>query len=135
MDFFIFFSEQYILVGALLILIYIFVWNEKRKGGKTVTTHEMTRLINSDEGVIVDVRESADFKAGHITNAINIPFNRINERWEELVPYKEKTIILVDKMGQHTGGVGNVLRAKEFTVGRLGGGMSEWQNQNLPVAK
>ncbi|MGH1471862.1 MAG: rhodanese-like domain-containing protein [Cellvibrionaceae bacterium] len=95
----------------------------------------MTRLINSDEAVVVDVREAADYKAGHITNAINIPFNRINERWEELTPHKGKTIILVDKMGQHTGGVGNTLRTKEFQVGRLGGGMSEWQNQNLPVTK
>lgn len=135
MDFFIFISEQYVLVGVLLILIYVFVWNEKRKGGKTLNTHEMTRLINNDEAVIVDVRDAAEFKSGHITNAINIPFNRINERWEELVPHKEKTIVLVDKMGQHTGSVGSILRNKEFNVGRLGGGMTEWQNQSLPVTK
>ncbi len=121
MDFFIFISEQYVLVGALLILIYVFVWNEKRKGGKTLSTHEMTRLMNSDAAVVVDIREAADYKAGHITSAINIPFNRINERWEELAPHKEKTIILVDKMGQHTGGVGSILRTKEFTIGHLGG--------------
>lgn len=135
MEFFIFISEQYVLVGVLLVLIYLFVWNEKRRGGKTLTTHEVTRLMNNDEAVVVDLREAAEFKKGHIVNAINIPFKRVDERWEELLPSQEKTIVLVDKMGQHTGSVGSILRGKEFTVGRLGGGMVEWQNQNLPVVK
>lgn len=135
MDFFIFISEQYILVGVLLGLIYLFVWNEKRRGGKTISTHELTRLMNKDEAILVDVRDGSDYKTGHIVNAINIPFDKINERWEELLPSKEKIIILVDKMGQHTGSVGNTLRGKEFQVNRLGGGMTEWTGQNLPVVK
>lgn len=135
MDFFNFISQQYWLVGALLVLIYIFVWNEKRRGGKSLTTHEVTRMMNKDEGVVVDLREAAEFKSGHIVNAINIPFKSLENRWEELLPNKEKTIILVDKMGQHAGSAGNTLRTKEFQVTRLGGGMSEWQNQNLPLVK
>ncbi|GAB1255744.1 rhodanese-like domain-containing protein [Aurantivibrio plasticivorans] len=135
MDFFIFISEQYILVGVLLALIYTFVWNEKRRGGKTVSTHELTRMMNNDEAILVDVRDPSDYKTGHIVNALNIPFNKINDRWQELEPHKAKTIILVDKMGQHTGGVGNTLRGKDFQVNRLSGGMSEWEAQNLPVVK
>lgn len=135
MDFFIFFSEQYILVGVLLVLIYLFIWNEKRRGGKTVSTHELTRLINKDEAVLVDVREASEFKNGHIVGAINIPFNKINERWEELLPHKEKLIVLTDKMGQHTGTVGNTLRTKEFQVARLRGGIMEWESQSLPLVK
>jgi len=134
-DFFNFISEQYWLVGALLALIYLFVWNEKRRGGQTLTTHEVTRLMNKDEAIVVDLREAAEFKTGHIVNAINIPFKRLEERWEELLPNKAKTIILVDKMGQHAGAAGHILRVKEFQVSRLGGGMSEWQNQNLPLVK
>ncbi|GAB1265814.1 rhodanese-like domain-containing protein [Aurantivibrio infirmus] len=135
MDFFVFISEQYLLVSALLVFVYAFIWNEKRRGGKTLSIHEVTRLVNKDEALLVDLREPADFKKGHIVNSINIPFNKINDRWEELTPSKEKTIILVDKIGQHAGSVGNTLRTKEFNVARLSGGLAEWENQNLPLVK
>lgn len=134
-DFFIFVSEQFWLVAAFLILLYLFILNEKRRGGRSLTAHELTRLINNGEALVVDVRESAEYSAGHIASAINIPFNKINDRWEELLPQKSKLIVLVDRMGQHAGSVGNTLRTKDFQVARLQGGMMEWQNLNLPVVK
>ncbi|MCW8195412.1 rhodanese-like domain-containing protein [Proteobacteria bacterium 005FR1] len=135
MDFFVFISEQYLLVAAFLVLLYVFFWNEKRRGGQTLSAHELTRLMNKDEAVVLDIRESAEYNSGHIVNALHIPFNKIDDRWEELLPYKDKLIVLADKMGQHAGSVGSNLRKKEFQVGRLQGGMMEWQNQNLPVVK
>jgi len=134
-EFFVFISEQYLLVAAFMVLLYTFIWNEKRRGGKTFSAHEVTRMMNRDEALVVDIREPADYNAGHIVNAISIPFNKIDDRWEELLPHKGKVIVLADRMGQHAGSVGNTLRKKEFQVGRLQGGMMEWQNQNLPVVK
>ena len=134
-DFFIFISEQFILVSVLLVLIYLFIFNEKRRGGKTVTCNQLTRLLNSDQAVLIDIRDAADYNAGHIVNALHIPFNKINDRWEELLPHKDKELVLVDKMGQHAGSAGAILRGKDFKVSRLGGGMTEWQGQNLPVVK
>ncbi len=133
MEFFTFISEQYLLVGVLLVLIYVFIWNEKRRGGKTFSSHQVVRMMNNDEAVLVDVRDLAEYEQGHIANALHLPHGKVQERWEELLPHKEKTVILVDKMGQHAGTVGSFLNTKEFNVGRLGGGMSEWQGQNLPV--
>lgn len=134
-DFFIFISEQFILVSVLLVLIYLFIFNEKRRGGQTLSCNQLTRLLNDDQAILIDIRDAADYKAGHIVNALHIPFNKINDRWEELLPHKNKQIVLVDKMGQHAGSAGTILRSKEFQVSRLGGGMAEWQGQNLPVVK
>jgi rhodanese-related sulfurtransferase len=53
----------------------------------------------------------------------------------EVVTYKTKTIILVDKLGQHAGAVGRLLGKEGFEVRRLGGGIAEWQSQNLPLVK
>lgn len=135
MSFFNFISEQYYLVGLLLVLIYVFIWTEQKRGGKKLSVAEATRLLNKDEAVLLDIRDVSDFSSGHIVNAINIPFNKINDRWQELEPHRNKLIILADKMGQHSGSVGNTLRTKEFDVSRLGGGMTEWQSQSLPVVK
>ena len=135
MDFFVFISEQYILVSILLVLVYVFIWTEQKRGGRKLGVNEMTRMLNANEAVLLDIRDAAEYKAGHIVNSLNIPHNKINDRWEELLPYKEKLVILVDKMGQHTGSVGTILRGKQFQVSRLTGGMTEWQSQNLPVVK
>lgn len=133
-DFFLFISEQWLLVGILLLLIYSFVWREGRKGGTTLSQHQATRMVNNDEAVIVDLREAKEFNKGHIPGAINIPFAKLSQHIGELEPHRDKTIILVDKLGQQTGGAGQTLNAAGFTPARLKGGMVEWQNSSLPVA-
>ena len=96
-------AEQWVLVSMLLALIIAFVTLETKKGGKTVTFHEVSRLLNSDSAILLDVRDAADYKAGHITGAINIPYGSVATRLSELEKYKTQQIILADKMGQHAG--------------------------------
>lgn len=135
MDFFVFVSEQWLLVSTLLLLVYLLTWYEKAKGGKSISVHEATRMMNTDDAVLLDIRESAEYKAGHITNAINIPYNKLSDKLSELEPHKDKVIIMADKMGQHVGSAGRTLREKGFNTRRLEGGMMEWQSQNLPIVK
>ncbi|MGH1372266.1 MAG: rhodanese-like domain-containing protein [Cellvibrionaceae bacterium] len=135
MDVFNFVSEQWILVSLLIILLYAYVWTEKSKGGATLSIHSATRVINSGEAVVVDLREAKEFKTGHIVDAMNIPHNKLKDQLTQLQSQKSKTLILVDKMGQHAGNAGRLLKAEGFTVNRLEGGISEWQNQNLPLVK
>jgi rhodanese-related sulfurtransferase len=130
-----FVAEQWPLVTALAVLIVAFFAVESKKGGKTITHHEMTRLLNQDAAYVVDLRDSSDYKQGHIVNALNLPFAQLKDRQTELDKHKDKTLILVDKMGQHTGAAGKQLRDAGFTTLRLQGGMAEWLAQNLPVIK
>lgn len=136
MDLFVLFvAEQWLLVTVLMALIYAYVWTEGKKGGATVSANQLTRMVNSGSAVVLDIRDAAEFKEGHIVDALHIPHAKINDRITELDAHKSKTIILADKMGQHAGMAGRALRAKGFEVNRLQGGMSEWQNNNLPVVK
>lgn len=132
---FIFASEQWLLVSVLFALVIAYFWTEARKGGTTLSIHSATRLINSGQAVVVDLRESKEYQAGHIVDALNIPHNKLTEQLPQLDSHKSKTLILVDKMGQHAGAAGRTLKAQGFTVNRLQGGMSEWQAQNLPLVK
>lgn len=135
MEFFVFVSEQWMLVSVLMVIVYLFAINERIKSGKPVSSHVATRMLNTDEAVLLDIREAKDFKAGHIAGAINIPHTKLQDRLVELEGHREKAIIIVDKAGQHTGAIGRRLQQKEFNVQRLTGGMMEWQNQKLPVVK
>ncbi|MDX2463240.1 MAG: rhodanese-like domain-containing protein [Porticoccus sp.] len=135
MEFFDFISEQWVLVSVFMVLIYLFAINERIKSGKQISPHVVTRMINADEAVLVDIRDTKEFKAGHIAGAINIPHLKLMDRLAELESYRDKAIIVADKVGQQSGAIGRKLQQKEFSVLRLTGGMMEWQNQKLPVVK
>jgi rhodanese-related sulfurtransferase len=116
-------------------LIYLYAINERAKSGKTISPHVVTRMINSEEAILLDVREIKDFSLGHIAGAINIPYAKLNQRIPELEQYRTKAIIIADKQSQHSGSVGRKLQQEGFSALRLTGGMMEWQNQSLPVVK
>lgn len=135
MEFFIFVSEQWLLITLLAALIAIFIITEQRKAGKSLGTSELVRLMNNDQAVVVDVRSAAEFETGHIHGALNIPQQKLASRMAELEKYRDKTIVVADKIGQHSGGAGKALSSNGFNVCRLNGGISEWQGSSLPLVK
>lgn len=135
MDFINFVTQEWLLVTVLIALIYVYVWRDRIKSGRPVSPHEVTRLVNEGNAVIVDLRENAEFKAGHIVGSLNVPYAKLSKESTEVVSHKGKTIILVDKLGQHAGAVGRLLGKDGFEVRRLSGGVAEWQAQNLPLVK
>ncbi len=133
MSFFVFVSEQWILVSVLLVLIYVFSFTEQVKAGKQLSVHDVTRMLNSGEAILVDLRDSKEFATGCITSAMNIPLAKLDTRMVELEKHREKTIVLVDKIGQQSSQAGKKLRKEGFNAQRLRGGMGEWLHQSLPV--
>ncbi|KJS09978.1 MAG: sulfurtransferase [Gammaproteobacteria bacterium BRH_c0] len=123
------------MVSILVLLIYGFAFSERLKGGKPISSNEVTRLVNSGEGVLVDIRDSKEFNEGHITGAINLPATKLDSRISELEKHRSKLIVVTDKMGQQAGAAGKKLRQAGFNVRRLQGGMAEWSGQGLPLVK
>ncbi|WP_347903322.1 rhodanese-like domain-containing protein [Pseudomonas purpurea] len=128
-------TEHYLLVGAFVILLALLIAHELSRGGRSLSTGELTALVNKDEGVVIDIRPSKDFAAGHIVGALNIPQDKLMARVGELEKYKAKTLILVDAMGQHAGTHARELMKSGFTAAKLSGGVSSWKADNLPLVK
>lgn len=124
------------LVGTFALLLALFIRNETRRGGQTVSAQELVEMVNKENAVVLDVRDKKEFDAGHIVNAINIPHASLEGRLDELKKYTERPVVVACRMGQHSGAAGTLLRKNGFTdVRRLTGGIAEWRNQNLPVVK
>ena len=135
-QFFEFIGNHPLLVGAFVMLFALFIANEMRRGGRTVTAQQLVELVNRQGAVVLDVRDKQEFSAGHIVDAVNIPHAAVAARMSELKKYKTKPLVVACKMGQHAGAVGTTLRKAGFeNVSRLRGGVSEWRSQNLPVVK
>lgn len=132
--FFEFLAQQWTLVAALLVVIVMLILHEARKSGPSVSPQQAINMVNTEEGVFLDLRDAAEFKKGHIVSAINIPATKLPSRLVELEKYKDKPIVLVCKMGQQSGAAGKQLKAENYTkVYKMSGGMMEWTNLQLPT--
>jgi len=131
-----FLAQQWPLVGALIVVAVLLVMHEARRGGKQISPQQLSRLVNEQQAVVIDLRDPADFRKGHITDAINLPYGKVDARWDELEKLRDQPLILVCKMGQFSAAIGKRLLAKKFPqVYRLSGGLGEWQNARLPLIK
>ncbi|GGY80702.1 rhodanese-like domain-containing protein [Marinobacter zhanjiangensis] len=128
--------NHYILVSIFVALLAALFLLESRRGGKKVSAQEAVNLINRDEAVVVDIRERKEFNEGRITGSIHIPLNAIKERAGELKKHQDKTVIVVDKMGQHAAMAVKQLNAEGYdNVVRLNGGIGDWKAASLPLVK
>ncbi|MCX7078870.1 MAG: rhodanese-like domain-containing protein [Pseudomonas sp.] len=128
-------TNHYLLVGIFVVLLALLIAREMSRGGRSLSTRELTSLVNSDQGIVVDIRPAKDFAAGHIVGALNIPQDKLTARVGELEKHKAKTIILVDALGQHSGTHARELLKSGFTAAKLSGGVSSWKADNLPLVK
>ena len=133
---FTFISNHPVLVGAFAVLLVLFIRNEMNRGGTTLGAQQVVNLVNNEGAVVLDIRDKADFDAGHIVDSVNIPYASLESRIDELKKYEGKPIVIACKMGQHAGAAGTQLKKAGFeNVSRLRGGIAEWRGQNLPVVK
>ncbi|BAP42029.1 rhodanese-like domain-containing protein [Pseudomonas sp. 21LCFQ02] len=130
-----FITNHYLITGAFVILLALLIAYEVSKGARGISTGQLTALVNSDQGVVIDVRSAKDYAAGHIVGALNYPQDKVLSRTSELNKYKDKTLILVDAMGQHAGSTAGELIKAGFKAAKLSGGISTWRADNLPLVK
>lgn len=129
-----FIAEQWPLVGALITTLGLLFYHESRKAGPAVSTQQAINLVNSEDGVFLDIRDGAEFKKGHIADAIHIPLASLPGRISELEAHREKPIIVVCRLGQSASGATKRLREQGFDrAQKMTGGMMEWTAQKLPV--
>jgi hydroxyacylglutathione hydrolase len=80
-----------------------------------------------DEVIIIDVRSSEEYKAGHIPNAININVDELEGRLNEIEDYKNKPIITYCNSGKKSGKAAEILVNNEFQDVTNAQGVKEFQ--------
>jgi rhodanese-related sulfurtransferase len=131
----IFAQGQLVLVLLLAVMVFLFLRHESAKGGAKLTCAQLVHEANSTNAVLLDVRDTHEFDEGHIVNSINIPHTKVASNLQQLEKHRDKKIVVIDKLGQHSSAVVKALAEKEFTAVRIGGGIAEWKQDNLPLIK
>ena len=95
-------------------------------------------------GVVIDVREPAEFAAGHIAGAVNIPRGVLEFQVEAhpalacaiepALSRKDLPLMLVCRSGGRAALAADSLQAMGFAnVRSIGGGVLAWQQAGLPL--
>ena len=101
-----------------------------------VGTGEAVQLINRRDALVLDVRETGDFAAGHIANAKHVPEAQLADRIKELEKHRARPIVVSCRTGTRAPVVSGMLRKKGFPeVFALRGGVAAWQQASLPLEK
>ena len=128
-----------VLFGTVLVTGGMLIWPliaRLMRPGQEVGPIEAVQLINRRDAVVLDVRDAADYKAGHITNARHLPEAEIDSRMKELDKIKARPIIVSCARGNRSLNVANRLRKLGFSdVFSLRGGIAAWQQANMPLEK
>jgi rhodanese-related sulfurtransferase len=95
-----------------------------------------TQLINRQNAVMLDLRDSRDYGGGHVPSALNIPLSELAGRSGELSKLTGRPLIAYCDRGTRSRGAGSALSKLGFAeVYTLRGGLRAWTEAGLPLAK
>ncbi len=133
-----FIQNNLLLIAVAFLSGGMLLWPFVRRstGGPWVSTLDATRLINRKDAPVLDVRDPAEFAAGHILGARNMPLAQLGARAADLDKLKGKPVIVYCDGGSRASSAMPVLKQRGFAeVYNLTGGYAAWQQAGLPVEK
>jgi rhodanese-related sulfurtransferase len=105
-----------------------------RGGAGGVSITEATVLLNREDAIVLDVRETHEWDAGHIANARHIALGQLGKRLSEIDKFKDKPVIVCCASGNRSSSAcGTLKRAGFARVYNLAGGIGAWTEAGLPI--
>jgi rhodanese-related sulfurtransferase len=131
-------SHHPYLVAAAVLMVMLVIVSEMRlrvQDSGAVAPNDAIRLMNHG-ALVVDVRDTAQYEAGHIAEARNIPLKDLSTSADTLKKYREKPLITCCDTGMSGGTAARDLRKLGFAkVFNLRGGLGAWRQDNLPLVR
>jgi rhodanese-related sulfurtransferase len=133
-----FLIDNWMLISVALasggMLLWPMVAGSMNAGG--ITASAAVQLINRSRAVVVDVSEAAEFAAGHVTGAKNVPLGELESRLPLVMKNKALPLILVCATGARSGRATAIAKKLGYEQAQaLGGGLKAWKDANLPLEK
>ncbi len=121
---------------AVLALLLWNIFGSSLSGLSKIGPAEVTRLLNHEKALLLDLRTTVEFSSGHILSARNIPATELESRQKELKKYKTNPIILCCARDAEGIKAGRILKFAGYEkIYSLKGGLESWRNANLPVTR
>ncbi len=106
-----------------------------REGVEEISREELAQRIETGGVVVIDVRPSAEFAAGHITGARSVPFDGLAERVRALPPNVDVVAYCRGPFCVFADEAVRMLHRHDRAAYRLEDGFPEWQSAGFPAAQ
>ncbi|MBK9117949.1 MAG: rhodanese-like domain-containing protein [Betaproteobacteria bacterium] len=134
-----FIKKNWILILVLFVSGAMLVWplvQRRFSSMKDIGTLNATQLINHQNAVLLDVRETAELTGGKLPNAVHIPLSQLPGRAGELAKLAGRPVVVYCARGNRSRTAGGVLAKHGFAeVYSLHGGIGAWKDAGLPLEK
>jgi rhodanese-related sulfurtransferase/DNA-binding transcriptional ArsR family regulator len=110
-------------------------WLAHRDEMEAVPAHEVLERARKGLVVVLDVRPSEEYAAGHLPGAVNIPIHELEKRLKELPKRKEVIAYCRGPYCLMSYDAVTLLRRKGLKARRLEAGLPEWRAAGLPVER
>lgn len=105
-----------------------------RGGLEPVARAELARRLKDGDVVVIDVRPTVEFEAGHIAGARSIPIGELSRRVKDLPRSKQIVAYCRGPYCVYADEATRLLQRKGFKAVRLEDGFPEWQTEGRAVA-
>src|SRR5262249_29263897 len=121
----------FVLSGAMLLWPLI---QRQISPAKDIGNLEATRLINSSNALLVDLRETREYAGGRLPNAVHIPLSQFASRGAELTKQVDRPVVTYCMTGNRSRSAASALSRLGFKdIYCLRGGFKGWKDAGLPV--
>jgi rhodanese-related sulfurtransferase len=131
-------SQHYFLVvGAAVAALAVTVYElrERSQSFAGLSAPQAVRLMNQG-AIVLDLRSKADYDAGHIGDARNVPASELAAQADSLKKWRDKSVITYCDSGINGASTARALTKLGFTkVFNLQGGLNAWVKENMPLVK
>jgi rhodanese-related sulfurtransferase len=104
----------------------------RSRAGAAISSTQAVQMMNHQHAVLVDIRPSEAYNAGHVPQARSLPLSDLEKKAGALP--KNKPIIVICDIGRTAISAATRLRKLGFTeVVTLDGGLKAWMTAGLPV--
>ncbi len=133
-----FVARNWYLFAMLVVIVVLLAMDPIRRRGsgiRSVGPMQVPKLTREPH-LILDVSEPAEFKAGHIPEATNVPLKKLDQEAGRLAKHKGKNVVVTCRSGNRSISAARTLVKLGFeNVYTLEGGLLSWQKENLPVQR
>ena len=115
------------LLISLLLLLAGCGGNAADGSYQQITQEEAKEMMDSQEVIILDVRERDEYDSGHIPGAVLLPVGSIDETTAaEVIPDKDSTVLVYCRSGNRSKTASSALAELGYTNIYEFGGISTW---------
>ncbi|MFJ7945193.1 rhodanese-like domain-containing protein [Streptomyces sp. NPDC096354] len=104
-----------------------------RRGPGRITPAEARRRTADGAAVLLDVRETSEWRTGHAPDAVHLPLSRLAAGGTLLASASGRPVVVICRSGHRSRQAARILAARGTDAVDVTGGMTAWTAEGLPV--